>query len=225
MTSLLSPPTPPGVPASRTLADLLECLGGISPARVLLRPAPGMAVVADLVAMDRNGELLPELVEGTLVERAMGFRESALAGVLIALLRDFVVPRNLGVVTGEAGLVELAAGLVRGPDVAFTSWDRIRGRRMPDDAFPRLAPDLAVEILSPGNTPAEMARKRREYFGAGVRLVWEVDPVRRTVAVYTSPEGPTVLDAAQTLDGGDVLPGLSIALASVFAELDRQAGA
>jgi Uma2 family endonuclease len=84
-----------------------------------------------------------------------------------------------------------------------------------------VSPDLAVEVLSEGNTAAEMDRKRREYFTSGTRLVWEVDPNTRTVAVYTSPEGPLVLDADQTLDGGAVLPGFTLRLATLFAELDR----
>ncbi len=67
-----------------------------------------------------------------------------------------------------------------------------------------------------------MARKRREYFEAGVRLVWEVDPGARTVAVFDAPEHSTMLDASKTLDGGDVLPGFALPLADLFGELDRQ---
>ncbi len=67
-----------------------------------------------------------------------------------------------------------------------------------------------------------MARKRHEYFQAGVQLVWEVDPRARTVAVYESSEHPTMLDASQTLDGGEVLPGFALPLADLFGELYRQ---
>ena len=83
-------------------------------------------------------------------------------------------------------------------------------------------PDSAVEILSRGNTLAEMSRKRREYFHAGVRLVWMIDPRARSVAVYTNITDYVILDDAMKLSGGDVLPGLEINLTELFAELDRQ---
>jgi Uma2 family endonuclease len=82
---------------------------------------------------------------------------------------------------------------------------------------------LVVEILSESNTEKEMARKYREYFQAGVQLVWEVDPKTRSVAVYTSPDHSSLLNEAQTLDGGNVLSGFTLPLAQLFAELDRQA--
>jgi Uma2 family endonuclease len=206
----------------RTLADLLERLGGIAPRRIRFHPAPGTATEQDVLDLDRRGEKMCELVDRVLVEKAMGFRESCLAAALAALLWRFVRERNLGQVSGEQGMVRLAEGLVRGPDFAFTSWERLPDRRMPQERVPALAPDLAVEVLSPGNTEEEMARKRREYFAAGVRLVWLIDPDGRTVAVYTSPEQVTLLDEGRTLDGGDVLPGFTLALRELFAELDLQ---
>src|SRR4051812_37008697 len=111
-------------PALRTLADLLEQLGGISPARVRLQPPPGTATEQDVIAADRHGDRLCELVDQVLVEKAMGYRESMLACYLIELLGAFVRPRNAGLVSGEAGMMRLFPGLVRIPDVAFTSWDR-----------------------------------------------------------------------------------------------------
>ena len=83
------------------------------------------------------------------------------------------------------------------------------------------APELAVEVLSLSNTKAEIARKRREYFAAGVRLVWEVDLRTRTFTVFIAAEEATVLDASMILLGGDVLPGFALPLAALFAELDR----
>jgi Uma2 family endonuclease len=118
--------------------------------------------------------------------------------------------------------MELMAGLVRIPDVAFTNWDRLPGRRYPTAAIPQLAPNLAVEVLSRSNTPGEMAVKRQDYFSAGVELVWEIDPRTRTVAVYTSPAQATTLGSGDTLDGGSVLPGFTLAVQELFAELDRQ---
>jgi Uma2 family endonuclease len=84
----------------------------------------------------------------------------------------------------------------------------------------KIAPHLAVEVLSPHNTKAEMNRKLVEYFDRGVQLVWYVDPRTRTVAVYTSPRRPKTLSESQTLDGGTVLPGFSVPVAQIFAELE-----
>ena len=213
---------PPVAARLRTLADLLDDLGGISPARVVAVPAAGTATEADLLALMARKVGLHELVDGTLVEKAMGLRESLLALALGGILRAFIIPRNLGLVSGPDGTMRLFPGLVRLPDVAFASWDRFPDRRVPPEPIPSLVPDLAVEILSVSNTPKEMARKRQEYFAAGVRLVWQVDPEARTVAVFTGPEASVVLTEAQALDGGDVLPGFALPLGELFAELDRQ---
>jgi Uma2 family endonuclease len=67
-----------------------------------------------------------------------------------------------------------------------------------------------------------MVRKRRDYFRAGGKLFWEVDPRKRTVRVYTSPDALTELNAADTLGGGKVLPGFRLALRDLFAQLDRR---
>jgi Uma2 family endonuclease len=208
--------------AIETLADLLKQLGGIAPARVRFRPAPGTATEADVLAVHARERRLCELVDGVLVEKAMGLRESFLAIALSSILWNFVKPRNLGLVTGEGGMMRLVSGLVRIPDVAFISWGRLPDRRVPTDPIPDVAPDLAVEVLSTSNTAGEMARKCQEYFAAGVRLVWLVDPETRTVAVYTAPDQSTTLHEEQTLAGGAVLPGFALPVRELFAELDRQ---
>ncbi len=78
-----------------------------------------------------------------------------------------------------------------------------------------------MEILSPSNTKGEMALKVREYFLAGVRLVWLVDPRKRTVRVYTAPDQSVRLTEGEALDGGDVLPGLRLPLREVFARTPK----
>ncbi len=205
-----------------TLDDLLEHLGGIAPSRVRFRPFPGTATEADLIEANDRKLTIYELVDGVLVEKGMGYTESALGCALIAILRGFIIPANLGIVTGADGMMRLFPGLVRGPDVAYASWDRVPGRRWPIEPIAGFAPDLAIEVLSRSNTKQEMARKRRDYFEAGVRLVWEVDPRARTVAVFDAPERSTVLDESMTLDGGDVLPGFALPLGDLFGELDRE---
>ena len=211
-----------GSSSIKTLADLVKWLGGVPLDRIRFHPAPGTATVQDVIDIQQREGRLCELVEGALLEKAVGYTESQLAFFLGSLLNAFVIPRTLGIVTGPDGTVELAADLVRIPDVAFTNWDRLPGRRRPDAPVPRLAPNLAVEVLSRSNTPGEMAAKRQDYFTAGVEVVWEIDPRARTVVVYTSATASTTLTAADTLDGGPVLPGFTLPLQQLFAELDRQ---
>ena len=141
--------------ALETLADLLDHLGGIAPERVRLSPAPGTATEEDVLYVHDHAGRLCELVDGVLVEKAMGFRESFLAAALIIILGNFVRPRNLGLVTAPDGMVRLAAGLVRIPAVAFISWDRLPNRRVPTAPIPALAPNLAVEVLSAEHLPAK----------------------------------------------------------------------
>jgi Uma2 family endonuclease len=206
----------------RTFADLVHDLGDIPLDRILASPPPGSATESDLLRLvDGVDPVLCELVDGTLVEKAVGVRESMLAFALGRYLLDYLNPRNLGIVLGPDGTLRISEGLVRLPEVAFVSWDRIPGRRVPDEPIPALAPDLAVEILSVSNTRAEMTRKRREYFRAGTRLVWEIDPRSRTVSVFTSENNVIERTESDTLDGGTVLPGLTIPVAGLFAVLDR----
>src|SRR5262245_20842093 len=199
-----------------TLADLLERLGNIPPRRVRLHPTPGTATEKDVIRiLDRENRPC-ELVEGTLVEKPMGYEESVLAMLIGTFLTNFVRPRKLGLVTGEAGTIKLFPGLVRIPDVAFTSWDRLPGRKWPKTPIPHLAPDLVVEVLSKSNTKPEMRRKLEEYFAAGVRLVWMVDPRRLTVRVHTAVDQSVLIGEGQSLDGGDVLPGFVLPLSELF---------
>ncbi|MEX2560903.1 MAG: Uma2 family endonuclease [Pirellulales bacterium] len=201
-----------------TLADLVDLLGPIPAHRIRHSPPPGAATQQDVVRLERQEQRLYELVEGVLVEKAMGFYESYLAGVLVKLIGNYLDRNNLGIVTPPDGMVCLRPGLVRIPDVAFISWERLPGRAIPRDPIPNVAPDLAVEILSEGNTEQEMRRKLNDYFAARVRRVWYVDPASRSVTVYTSPAAFTVLHEHETLDGGDVLPGFRLPLDTFFGQ-------
>ncbi|MEZ6127655.1 MAG: Uma2 family endonuclease [Planctomycetaceae bacterium] len=207
------------VPA--TFSEFLEDLGQIPPDRVRKDPLPGQATLDDLIGANHNGGLC-ELVDGTLVEKAMGWQESVIAMYLGRLMSDFVVSRNLGFISGADGFVQLFPDLVRGPDVAYFSWQRLPNQQLPATPVPPIVPNIAVEVISISNTRSEMIRKNREYFRAGVTQVWMVDPRERTVAVYTSATSYRILNEDQILTGGDILPGLEIRLADVFGELDRQ---
>jgi len=200
---------------------MLDDLGGIPPARICVDPTPGHATIEDLIRLNGQGGMF-ELIDATLVEKAMGWRESLIASLLCELLRQYLRHNNLGLVTGPDGFMRILKTQVRGPDVAFVSWQRLPEGKVPDAAVPEIVPDIAIEVLSEGNTYAEMSRKRREYFHAGVRQVWMVDPNERTVAVYTDIMRYEILDEQAELSGGDILPGLVIRLSEVFGELDRQ---
>ncbi len=118
-------------------------------------------------------------------------------------------------------MVRLFPGLVRIPDAVFISWKRYPKSKRKRGEIPSVAPDLVVEVLSKGNTPREMNRKLDEYFRAGVRLVWYVDPKRRQVRVFTDREHSVVLGEDDQLEGGDVLPGFTLSIRDWFAEAER----
>ena len=103
-------------------------------------------------------------------------------------------------------------------DVAFIRWERFPNGKLPREPIPALAPDLAIEVLSKGNTEREMQRKLRDYFEAGVRLVWYIDPESRTATVYTATDQSAAIDSDGVLDGGDVLPGFTLSLTELFAK-------
>jgi Uma2 family endonuclease len=212
----------PAPPTFKTVADLLKQLGDIPPHRIRLHPAPGTATERDVEAIHDRENRLCELVDGVLVEKDMGFDEARFAVVLINLLGEYLREHDLGAVLGADGTMRLFPGLVRIPDVSFISWGRHPKRTGRRVAIPDLAPDLAVEVLSKGNTKKEMERKLGEYFRAGVRLVWYADPKARTVRVYTTPDRPVLLLEDDTLDGGDVLPGFQFVIRDWFAEAERQ---
>lgn len=205
-----------------TIEQLRRHFGMIPAERILLDPAPGAATEKDVMFMDDHRDRRCELVDGVLVEKAMGAKESILACYLISEIMLYLRQHDLGVVLGEAGFLKLVVGLVRAPDVSFISWDRMPGGEFPDDPVPLLTPDLAVEVLSKGNTKKEIDRKRREYFDNGVRLVWVVRPRESEVDVYTSLTKPRVLGVGDTLTGGKVLPGFKLPLANLFAPIRRK---
>jgi Uma2 family endonuclease len=205
-----------------TVADLLKKLGNIPPERVHLDPPPGTATEKDVLKMERRRGRLCELVDGTLVEKTMGLAESFLALRIAYFLQAFLEQQDLGILAGEAGTLRLWPGLVRIPDVSFISWDQLPNRRIPKKPIPDVYPDLAVEVLSRKNTKAEIDRKLHEYFRSGTRLAWVVDPRKRAVRVYSAPDQFRLLQEDQSLDGGEVLPGLELPLREVFAQLEEE---
>jgi Uma2 family endonuclease len=209
-------------PTLETLADLLERLGGVPPERIRLQPAPGTAREADVLACPHGEKRLCELVDGVLVEKPIGYYESLVAAILIRVLGNFLDQHDLGIVLGADATLRLVPGLVRLPDVSFVAWEQFPNRELPAEPIPDLVPDLAVEVLSEGNTAAEMNRKLREYFAAGVRLVWYADPDERTVRVYTSPTDVRLLTEDGTLEGEPVLPDFQLSVREWFDRAGRR---
>jgi Uma2 family endonuclease len=153
-------------------------------------------------------------------ERNMGAKASAVAAAIIALLHVHVSERKLGkVFTADCGyhLPRAAGKKVRFPDGSFVARGRLPDERMPDGNL-KLAPDLAVEVVSPNDKAYEVEEKRAAYLAAGVRLVWIVYPPTRTVFVFHR-SGVTVLGESDTLTGADVLPEFSCPVARFFEDL------
>lgn len=160
-----------------------------------------------------------ELIDGEIVEMVPSSDgSSSVAATIAFLLGLHVRPRKLGrIYNADGGFVLFPEReTVRVPDVAF-----VLAERMPQGEarrhFARLAPDLAVEVLSPSDRDRDMRAKVAMYHEAGVPLVWLVDPDAQTVTVLGLGQEPVILTTADTLDGGDVLPHLRIEVAEIFA--------
>jgi Uma2 family endonuclease len=176
-----------------------------------------MATERDVIDLNDRG-LLCELIDGVLVEKAVGQYESRLAMWLGYFLLSFLEDHDLGVVHGPDSPHRLALGRIRYPDVAFVSYARLPAGRPTREPIAPWVPDLVAEIISAGNTRQEMADKLAQYFAAGVRLVWYVYPDTRTVEVYTAVDQCAELGEDGVLTGGDVLPGFELPVRDWFAK-------
>lgn len=171
----------------------------------------------DLLAMPEDGNRY-ELLRGELVSTPMSSYESSdIAAGIVTALRTYAHSRKLGRVAGADGAFILVRDpyTVRIPDASFVRMNRLpppEQRRR----FLELAPDLAVEVVSPSDSANAVHEKVLEYLGAGVQLVWVVHPIQRTVTVYSKDMLAHVLGEDNTLDGGDLLPGFTLAVADIF---------
>ncbi|MBI4311896.1 MAG: Uma2 family endonuclease [Chloroflexi bacterium] len=164
-----------------------------------------------------------ELVDGEVITMAPpGYEHGEIALAIGSLLRAYARQRRLGRVSVESGFV-LDPGTVRAPDVAFVKQERIPQEGLPK-AFFEGPPDLAVEVVSPSDTAAEVEIKVHDCLESGATQVWLVYPDSRRVYIYqykASPERMQVrgmwYSAEDTLPGGDVLPGFSVLVADLFA--------
>ena len=177
-----------------------------------------MSTTYPLISAEEYERLPDEPGYRTELSRGMVVREPQPGAIhgrvtnrLAHALTSFVIGHDLGEITNQTGfLIMRNPDCVRGPDVAF-----IRRERVPADpprSFWPLAPDLAIEVASPGNTLAELQQKVIEYFEAGTQEVWVIEPKTRTAMIYHSMNDISVLGANDSLTGGDLLPGFSIAM-------------
>ena len=206
-----------------TVADLIDRLGGIPAERIRLNPPLGTATEHDLIRLlDGADKRIYELIDGVLVEKAMGTREGLFAAYMCRVIGNHAEEFDLGLVFAGDSPFRLRLGLVRFPDVSFVSWNRVPGDEFPDDPVTKIIPDLAVEVLSPSNTVAEIELKLDHYFEAGVRLAWVVDPKKQKARIYTSRSRIQEIDDEGVLVGGKVLPGFRLPLSDVFASGRRK---
>lgn len=183
-----------------------------------------MSTVAKVVTADEllrlpRGKFRYELVKGELLTMSpAGSAHGAITQRLATLLDQYVTADGLGLVFGaETGfLIEVDPDTVRAPDIAFIHSGRISAGGLPEGFWPG-APDLAVEVVSPGDTAKEVDEKVAEWLGAGCQSVWIVRPRQQTVVVHHAGEQPCTLAVENTLDGGSLLPGFHCLVSEIFS--------
>ena len=160
-----------------------------------------------------------ELVEGEIVEMSLpGGEHGEVLAILTIRIGHYVLEKNLGrVATGDAGFIlernPDGKDTVRSLDLAFVSRSKAPGP-LPNTLL-EIAPDLAVEVVSPSNEAADIRLKTRQLLNAGTTMVWIVYPDLRIVDIHTR-SGAKTLEAGDTLNGGDVLPGFEIPVREIF---------
>jgi Uma2 family endonuclease len=207
-------------PKFSSLGDVVRHLH-VSADRIRLDPRPGTATERDVIRIHDRENRLFELVDGVLVEKIMGAKEGYLGLEVGRLIVNFLDTNDLGIAFGSDATLRIMPHLVRMPDVSFISWEKLPDHTVPEKPIPELIPDLAVEVLSKGNTRAEMARKQEEYFQCGVRLIWVIEPDKRQARVFHSLDDVEIIPESGSIDGGSVLPGFRLPLRQLFKRLSR----
>jgi Uma2 family endonuclease len=173
-----------------------------------------VATEEDLLAMPKDGRKY-ELVDGEIRVSPAGDRHSVVALELASRLLAFVKEHRLGHVMGADAGFRLPSTNVRSPDVSFVASGRFPDDKPPVD-FGNVAPDLAVEVLSPHDRPRHVLDKVGEYLEAGVRLIWVIDPQQGRAVAYRSLSDVQELGEDGQLDGQDVLTGFRCSLRSIL---------
>jgi Uma2 family endonuclease len=162
-----------------------------------------------------------ELVDEEVVDMGnSGMEHGNISAYLCGLIELYVRPKKLGVTCDSSTAFTLKSGNKRSPDVSFVSKERLQGLRRLPKGFFQGAPDLAIEVISPSNTFEEIYTKLVEYFDNNCRVVWVINPDERSVVVYRQPQPDRLLKMTDSLDGEEVIPGFTLPVAQLFAELD-----
>lgn len=174
---------------------------------------------ADLMRLPRDGRKY-ELVDGEIRVSPAGARHGAVCIQLGTLIGSHVRQRRLGHVFDSSTGFRWTGRKpgpknLRSPDVSFVAAGRFPEEKLPT-GFVEFAPDLAVEVLSPDDRRRDVLEKVGEYLDAGSRLVWVIDPQTRSAAIYRSLTDVRHVDERGSLEGDDVVPGLSCTLADVL---------
>jgi Uma2 family endonuclease len=175
-------------------------------------------VTAEELFTRRKDGFRYELVKGELRKMSpSGSEHAVIIGRLTVRLGHHVEANNLGLYFGAEAGFKIASDpdTVRAPDLAFVSRERVPESGVPKN-FWTGAPDLAVEVVSPGDTYNEVEEKVEQWLTAGARAVWIVNPRRRNVTVYRSLTNVTRLSESDDLDGGDVVPGFRCKVSEIF---------
>ncbi|NJL88715.1 MAG: Uma2 family endonuclease [Coleofasciculaceae cyanobacterium SM2_1_6] len=162
-----------------------------------------------------------EIVNGELIDMGnSGALHGYVCGLLLASLMGYVLPKKLGVILDSSTAFKMKNGNRRSPDIAFFAKERLQGITELPSGFLEGAPDLAVEVLSPGNTVEEIHDKLVEYFENGTRLAWIIHPKEKYILVYHSAQEPHhLLKSIDSLDGEEVVQGFSLPVADLFQPL------
>ena len=163
-----------------------------------------------------------EVINGELIDMGnSGALHGYVCSLALAALAGYILPKKLGVILDSSTAFKMKNGNKRSPDIAFFAKERLQGIAVLPSGYLDGAPDLAVEVLSPGNTVEEIDDKLTEYFENGSRLVWVIHPTQHYVLVYRSAHEPDrLLKGKDSLDGEEVIPGFSLAIADLFQKLD-----
>jgi Uma2 family endonuclease len=183
-----------------------------------MRTLKTLFTAEELLHLPTNGRRL-ELVKGKVYEMPpAGARHGDVAMEIGARLRTHVRARQLGrVFAAETGFIlRRNPDTVRAPDASFVASERLPAGGLPA-GFLELAPDLAVEVVSPSDTGREVREKVADWLRAGTRLVWVINPATRSATVYRSVDDFQELSEDESLDGGGVLPGFTCQLGELFS--------
>ena len=186
-------------------------------------PASVMSMTVEEFLAHSIPDAKAELVHGELrVSPPAGGPHGAAAANFLGLLWSYVKARRLGRIFGDSTGYELVQlpQTVRVPDTSFVRADRLPTTGV-EPGLMRLAPDLAVEVLSPSETASELEEKLHDYLAAGTRMIWIADPARRTVMVVPIDSPVRWLHEGDVLDGGAVIPGFSCPVTEIFEGIAR----